>query len=156
MSNGTASLADLLTNARAPLAGTVDQLNRVAPLLDQDKDRIDVAMQKAPDNYRKLTRLGAYGASVPYYLCGLSLRVTDLQGRTVVAPWFNRSRKVRGALMLKYRGAASDQGRIHRRCLDGAGHRGRSVARPAGVVGDDRSNTRRCSPKPAALPPATT
>ena len=35
LSNGTASIADLLSNARTPLAGTIDQLNRVAPLLDQ-------------------------------------------------------------------------------------------------------------------------
>ena len=37
LSNGTASIADLLTNVRPPLAGTVDQLNRLAPLVDQDK-----------------------------------------------------------------------------------------------------------------------
>ena len=87
LDNGTASVADLLTNARPPLAATVDQLNRVAPLLDQDKDRIDLALQKAPDNYRKLVRLGSYGSWFPYYLCGISFRASDLQGRTVVFPW---------------------------------------------------------------------
>ena len=87
LDNGTASIADLLTNARPPLAATVDQLNRVAPLLDQDKDRIDRALQKAPEDYRKLARLGAYGSWFPYYLCGISLRASDLQGRTVVFPW---------------------------------------------------------------------
>jgi len=86
LDNGTASIADLLTNARPPLAGTVDQLNRVAPLLDQDKDRIELALQKAPDNYRKLARLGSYGSWFPYYLCGISFRASDLQGRTVVFP----------------------------------------------------------------------
>ena len=35
---GTASLADLLSSARPPLSGTMDQLNRLAPLLDNDKD----------------------------------------------------------------------------------------------------------------------
>ena len=83
LDNGTASIADLLGRARAPLAGTVDQLNRVAPLLDKDKNLIDISLQKLPDNYRKLTRLGAYGAWFPYYLCGLALRVSDLQYRTV-------------------------------------------------------------------------
>jgi phospholipid/cholesterol/gamma-HCH transport system substrate-binding protein len=90
LDNGTASIADLLTNARPPLAGTVDQLNRVAPLLDQDKDRIDLALQKAPENYRKLVRLGAYGSWFPYYLCGISFRASDLQGRTVVFPWIKQ------------------------------------------------------------------
>ncbi|HYB38585.1 MAG TPA: MCE family protein [Mycobacterium sp.] len=88
LTNGTASLADLLTSARPPLAGTVEQLSRLAPLLDQDKDRLDAAIQKAPKNYRKLVRLGVFGSTIPYYVCGLWIRGTDLQGRTVVAPWF--------------------------------------------------------------------
>ncbi len=83
LDNGTTSIADLLGRARAPLAGTVDQLNRLAPLLDKDKNPIDISLQKLPDNYRKLTRLGSYGAWFPYYLCGLALRVSDLQYRTV-------------------------------------------------------------------------
>jgi phospholipid/cholesterol/gamma-HCH transport system substrate-binding protein len=83
LDNGTASIADLLSRARAPLAGTVDQLNRLAPLLDKDKNFIDVSLHKLPNNYRKLRRLGSYGAWFPYYLCGLALRVSDLQYRTV-------------------------------------------------------------------------
>jgi phospholipid/cholesterol/gamma-HCH transport system substrate-binding protein len=91
LSTGTASIADLLAAARPPLAGTVDQLNRLAPLLDQNKALIDTALQKAPDNYRKLVRLGAYGAWSNYYLCELSLRVTDLQGRTAVFPFVKQT-----------------------------------------------------------------
>jgi phospholipid/cholesterol/gamma-HCH transport system substrate-binding protein len=87
LDNGTASIADLLTNARPPLAGTVDQLNRMAPLLDAGKDQIDVALQKAPSNYRKLVRLGAYGSWINYYVCGVTFRATDFQDRTVSFPW---------------------------------------------------------------------
>jgi phospholipid/cholesterol/gamma-HCH transport system substrate-binding protein len=83
LDDGTASIADLLSRARAPLAGTVDQVSRIAPLLDQDKNLIDISLKKLPNNYRKLTRLGAYGAWFPYYLCGLALRVSDLSYRTV-------------------------------------------------------------------------
>lgn len=84
---GTASIADLLGSAREPLAGTVDELARLAPLLDQDKDRLDVALRKAPNNYRKLVRLGAYGSFINYYFCAATIRVSDLQGRTAVFPW---------------------------------------------------------------------
>lgn len=87
LDNGTASLTDLLTQARPPLAGTVAQLARVAPLLDQDKATLDIALQKAPKNYRKLVRLGSYGSWINQYLCGMSVRVTDLQGRTAYFPW---------------------------------------------------------------------
>jgi phospholipid/cholesterol/gamma-HCH transport system substrate-binding protein len=90
LDNGTASLTELLYAARPPLAGSVDQLARLAPLLDQDKDLIDDSLQRAPENYRKLTRLGVYGSWYQYYLCGLSLRATDLSGRTVVFPWIKQ------------------------------------------------------------------
>lgn len=87
LDRGTTSLADLLGAARGPLAGAVEQLSRVAPLLDKDKDQLDEALAKAPENYRKLTRQGAYGSFYQYYLCGVSWRATDLQGRTVFFPW---------------------------------------------------------------------
>jgi phospholipid/cholesterol/gamma-HCH transport system substrate-binding protein len=91
LDNGTASLASLLTQARPPLSDTVDQLNRLAPLLDSNKVLLDTALQKAPENYRKLIRLGAYGSFVNYYICGISVRVTDLQGRTAVFPWVKQT-----------------------------------------------------------------
>ncbi|GFG74504.1 MCE family protein [Mycobacterium botniense] len=90
LDKGTTSVADLLTTARPPLSGTVAQLNRLAPLLDQDKARLDAALQKAPENYRKLMRAGSYGSWINWYICELSWRATDMQNRTVVAPWFRQ------------------------------------------------------------------
>jgi phospholipid/cholesterol/gamma-HCH transport system substrate-binding protein len=88
LDNGTASLAELLTSARPPLSGTIDQLSRLAPILDNDKDRLETAIAKAPKNYRRLVRLGVAGATIPYYLCQLEIRGTDLQGKTVISPFF--------------------------------------------------------------------
>ncbi|GFG66786.1 mammalian cell entry protein [Mycobacterium kubicae] len=90
LDNGTASIADLLNRARRPLAGTVDQLNRLAPILQSDQDKLDTSLQRLPHNYKKLVRLGSYGSWIPYYLCELSLRVSDLQYRTVVVPIFKQ------------------------------------------------------------------
>lgn len=87
LDNGTASIADLLVQARPPLAGTVDQLNRLAPNLESGKGYLDGALQRAPGNYRKLARIGAYGAFVQYYICELSIKVTDLQGRASFFPF---------------------------------------------------------------------
>jgi len=89
LSNGTTTLADLLGKARPPLSGTIDQLSRLAPNLDNDKDRLDAALQRSPRNYRKLVRLGVFGATIPYFLCQITLRGTDLSGKTVIAPFFN-------------------------------------------------------------------
>jgi phospholipid/cholesterol/gamma-HCH transport system substrate-binding protein len=87
LDNGTASIADLLNQARPPFSGSVDQLSVLAPLVDQDKEAIDLALQNAPKNYRKLVRLGAYGSWLNQYVCGMTFRVTDLSGRTAQFPW---------------------------------------------------------------------
>ena len=87
LNNGTTSLADLLGQARPPLNGTIDQLNRLAPILDNDKDRLDATIQRLPNIYKKLARVGSYGAFFPYYICAVTFRASDLQGRTVVFPW---------------------------------------------------------------------
>ncbi|GAC1642959.1 MAG: MCE family protein [Mycobacterium sp.] len=91
LDNGTASLADLLGRARPPLAGTIEQLNRLAPFVDgEGKDRVDATLQRLPDLYRKLARVGSYGAYFPYYICGITFRASDLTGRTVVFPWIKQ------------------------------------------------------------------
>lgn len=86
LDNGTASVADLLTQARPPLAGTIDQLNRLSVPLDADKDRIELGLSRAPDNYKKLARLGAYGSFFNFYLCGINLKVSTLSGGTLTLP----------------------------------------------------------------------
>ncbi|CNH11237.1 virulence factor Mce family protein [Mycobacterium tuberculosis] len=91
LDTGVASFADLLATSRRPLAGTLNQLNRLAPVLEEGKDRLDAALGRAPDNFRKLDRLFSYGSFLNTYLCGLSFRITDLQGRTVVAPWIKQT-----------------------------------------------------------------
>jgi phospholipid/cholesterol/gamma-HCH transport system substrate-binding protein len=90
LNNGSASVADLLTDVRPPLKGTVDQLNRLVNNMEPQKDRLDTALQKAPENYRKLIRTGSYGSFFNYYICQLKWRVTDLQGRTAEFPWINQ------------------------------------------------------------------
>ncbi len=92
LDKGTASIADLLTNARPPLAAVVDQLNTLAPLLDDGKGHLDYTLQRLPEDYRKLARLGSYGAWYNYYLCGITVRATDLtpQSRPVMFPWIKQ------------------------------------------------------------------
>ena len=90
LDSGTASLADLLGKARPPLAGTINQLSRLAPEVDDQKALIEASLQRAPDNYRRLVRLGSYGSWINYYICELSVRVSDLQGRTAVFPFIKQ------------------------------------------------------------------
>lgn len=90
LSAGTATLSDLLSDTRAPLAGSIDELHRLAPHIESRLDRVETAIAKAPENYRKLVRIGSYGSFVNYYICSLGVRVTDLQGRTAVFPVFKQ------------------------------------------------------------------
>ena len=90
LDNGTASLADLLGRGRAPLAGTVGELNRLTPLLLDGIDQTEATIERLPEIYRKLARVGSYGAFFPYYLCGMTFRASDLEGRTVVFPWIKQ------------------------------------------------------------------
>ena len=43
-----------------------------------------------PTIYRKLARVGSYGAFFPYYICGIAFRASDLEGRTVQFPWIQQ------------------------------------------------------------------
>ncbi|GAB2659401.1 MCE family protein [Nocardia goodfellowii] len=86
LENGTASVADLLTQARPPLAGTIDQLARLAPALDADRLTLEQALQRAPENFRKMARTGTYGNFIQYYMCQLTVRVSDPSGEVVVLP----------------------------------------------------------------------
>lgn len=91
LDRGTASVADLLTQARPPLAGTVDELARLAPYVDDDKARLDAALERAPENFRKLVRLGAYGNFIQYYICAVSVRISDPSGEVVQLPWIEQT-----------------------------------------------------------------
>ncbi|MGE2730618.1 MCE family protein [Mycolicibacterium vaccae] len=90
LADGTAAVSDFLADTRTPLAGSVDELHRLAPNLESKLDRVETAITKAPENYRKLVRIGAYGSFVNYYICSLGVRVTDLEGRTAVFPVFRQ------------------------------------------------------------------
>jgi phospholipid/cholesterol/gamma-HCH transport system substrate-binding protein len=86
LDTGTASVADLLAQTRPPLAGTIRQVQRLATNLDQDKSKLGEALARAPENFRKVARTGAYGSWIQYYICDITVRVNDRYGRVAVLP----------------------------------------------------------------------
>ena len=97
LDSGTASIADLLAHARAPLADTVDQLSRLAPLLQQDQGHIDGQLQLLPEDYRKMSRLGAYGSFLPRLSVWIVLPAHRFTRSHRAVPVVQRGdRKVRG------------------------------------------------------------
>ncbi|MEV1134680.1 MlaD family protein [Rhodococcus coprophilus] len=85
------TVASLLTEARAPLAGTIRESGNVAILLESRGDTIESLATRLPDAYAALSRLGAYGGFFNYYLCGMLIKVSDPSGNTVTSPLFGQT-----------------------------------------------------------------
>ncbi|WP_024802899.1 MCE family protein [Nocardia sp. BMG51109] len=70
----------LLTDVRPDLAATVGQMDAALTPTVNRIDTLDAVLGRLPEDYRKLTRTGAYGSFFNFYLCGLSLKVPGPDG----------------------------------------------------------------------------
>ncbi|MFD4183700.1 MCE family protein [Rhodococcus sp. NPDC058514] len=94
----TAGLAALLSESRAPLSGTISELGRTSAQLEEGRGTIESVVQRLPDTYAALSRLGAYGNFFNYYLCAMSLKVNGPDGQPVTIPLTNQTAGRCGAL----------------------------------------------------------
>lgn len=78
-----ASVADLLTVARAPLKETVAQTDRTAGQVMADRDYVDELVKTLPDTYQVLARQGLYGDFFNFYLCEAVLKLNGKGGQPV-------------------------------------------------------------------------
>lgn len=85
-----ADLATLAEDIRPSLRADMDGVDAVARQVDSRRDTLTQLLTELPDAYRSLTRLGAYGGFFNYYLCGLQIRVSDLQGGSTTSPLFTQ------------------------------------------------------------------
>ncbi|MEV5832713.1 MCE family protein [Nocardia sp. NPDC052112] len=74
----------LLTDVRPDLSATVIQLNAALTPTTNHIDTLDEVLNRLPDDYRKLIRMGTYGSFFNFYLCGLSFKLTGADGHPVV------------------------------------------------------------------------
>jgi phospholipid/cholesterol/gamma-HCH transport system substrate-binding protein len=77
------SVADLLAQARAPLAKVVHETDRVASIAVADHDYLDNLLNTLPDKYQALVRQGMYGDFFAFYLCDVVLKVNGKGGQPV-------------------------------------------------------------------------
>ncbi len=77
------SIADLLSQARAPVAKVVHETDRVATIAAADHDYLDNLLNTLPDKYRALNRQAIYGDFFTFYLCNLVLKVNGKGGQPV-------------------------------------------------------------------------
>jgi phospholipid/cholesterol/gamma-HCH transport system substrate-binding protein len=69
-----------LAEIRAPLKQSIAGLGSIAGSLDADRSVLDASLQKLPFTLRTLARTGSYGSWFNFYVCGLQLNLTLLEG----------------------------------------------------------------------------
>jgi len=80
------TVAGLLTDARPQVTGTVAQLDRLATLLNGNRDTLEQDLNRLPDNLARLARAGSHGSAFNFYLCALRVRITGPTGEPVMTP----------------------------------------------------------------------
>ncbi|MCF8587179.1 MCE family protein [Gordonia liuliyuniae] len=86
----SASLGEMLTDTRKPIAQTITGLRRTTDQLNAGAGTIDSVLSRLPDTYQALTRLGAYGNFFNYYLCTLRIKLNGLDGQNLILPVFGQ------------------------------------------------------------------
>lgn len=79
----SATVADLLSQARPSAKNVVAQTDRVAATVLADYKYFDDLLTKLPDTYKILSRLGIQGDFFTFYLCDLMLKVNGKGGQPV-------------------------------------------------------------------------
>jgi phospholipid/cholesterol/gamma-HCH transport system substrate-binding protein len=77
------SVADLLSQARAPFAKVIRETDRVASVALSDREYLDNLLNTLPDKYQALVRQGVYGDFFAFYLCDVVLKVNGKGGQPV-------------------------------------------------------------------------
>jgi phospholipid/cholesterol/gamma-HCH transport system substrate-binding protein len=79
----SATIADLLEQARPPFKNTVAQSDRANSIVLADHEYFDDLLNTLPDSYRALARMGMYGDFFSYYICDAILKLNGKGGQPV-------------------------------------------------------------------------
>ena len=77
------SVADLLSQARAPFRKVVHETDRAAGIAVADHDYLDNLINTLPDKYRVMDRQAMYGDFFSFYLCDVVLKLNGKGGQPV-------------------------------------------------------------------------
>jgi phospholipid/cholesterol/gamma-HCH transport system substrate-binding protein len=83
VSNGAASLAGLLGQARPYVPKVVHETDRDSAIVVTDHDYFDNLLNTLPDVYQALAREGMYGDFFSFYLCDLIVKLNGKGGQPV-------------------------------------------------------------------------
>jgi phospholipid/cholesterol/gamma-HCH transport system substrate-binding protein len=77
------TVADLLSQARAPFQKVVHETDRTAAIAVADHDYLDNLLNTLPDKYRVMDRQAMYGDFFSFYLCDVVLKLNGKGGQPV-------------------------------------------------------------------------
>jgi phospholipid/cholesterol/gamma-HCH transport system substrate-binding protein len=80
----SATITDLLKQAREPFKNTVAQSDPATSIVVADHDYFDNLLNTLPDAYKALARMGMNGDYFSYYLCDLFLKLNGKGGQPVI------------------------------------------------------------------------
>ncbi|WP_433599982.1 MCE family protein [Nocardia sp. CA-135953] len=81
IAGATGDLTDLLQQARPDLKTTIEQTGTVAATLDDGSDTVQWVLDRLPETYKKLVRIGSYGSFLNMYVCGTNFIVDGPDGK---------------------------------------------------------------------------
>lgn len=84
IAGATGDLTDLLAQARPDLRNTVEQTGRLATNLNAGEDTMQWVIERLPETYRKLIRIGSYGSFLALYVCATNFIIDGPDGKPLL------------------------------------------------------------------------
>ncbi|MFC3964297.1 MCE family protein [Nocardia jiangsuensis] len=83
IAGATGDLTDLLAQARPDLRATIAQTDRLATNLNAGEADVQWVLDKLPETYRKLIRIGSYGSFLQLYVCETNIVMDGPNGQPI-------------------------------------------------------------------------
>lgn len=86
LASAETDLTEMLSGSRRPLQAVIKELGPLATELDRRKNDIDEVIDPLPEDYKRLTSLGAYGSFFSFYYCSLKIKINGPAGSDIIIP----------------------------------------------------------------------
>lgn len=86
LASAETDLTEMLTKSRRPIQRVIEELRPLSTTLDQRKDDINSVIDPLPDDYKRLTSLGAYGSFFSFYYCSVKIKMNGPAGSDIIIP----------------------------------------------------------------------
>ncbi|AHC23668.1 MULTISPECIES: MCE family protein [Mycobacteriaceae] len=79
-------LTDVLSTARRPLQGVLENAGPLATALDDRKQEVNATIEPLAEDYLRLSALGAYGSFFNIYFCSVKIKINGPAGSDILLP----------------------------------------------------------------------